>query len=388
MSCVLLIALLAVLGASASVSSNRANKVVTFWSSNVLTGQSAFYGKGSLLAQQLLVKKINGAGGFKDKCGNTYTVKLKTWDDADTPAQSVAGMQKAASDSSILGAIGSTSDVGWLPALPVAGQTKLPLIIPSDGSNVPANKWNKYAFRVFGAGNTTTPIGLKILESKIHMKRVAVLYDITQDSQSYEASLWKDNADKVGYKIVAYESLRAGDTNFRPQLTKMKSANPDFLVLLASEPSGLFNQAHELGMLPKLPAYTFSGINNTVEEWKLTDGLVKGSYGFSPTAIGTNIKMHDKDALTLYMKATGVPPNSFHLAGWDALSLAIDAVKRSCTNTDREKFRDALAQTTHFPLSAQGYVTWKNPPTGENITPTAAVTKVIGPGKVQVVGTT
>src|SRR5690242_20606656 len=88
---------------------SRATQTVTFWSSNGLTGQSAFYGKGSLLAQQLLAKKINSSGGFKDVKGNTYMVKLKTWDDADTPAQSVAGMQKAAADSSILGMIGSTS---------------------------------------------------------------------------------------------------------------------------------------------------------------------------------------------------------------------------------------------------------------------------------------
>jgi branched-chain amino acid transport system substrate-binding protein len=357
---------------------------VTFWSSNGLTGQSAFYGKGSLLAQQLLAKKINSAGGFTDHKGNTYMIELKTWDDADTPAQSVAGMQKAASDSSILGMIGSTSDVAWLPEVPVAGQLKLPLIIPSDGSNVAASKWNPYSFRVFGSEEAWFKVAIDILAKHVKPKRIAALYDITQQSQAFDASLWKKYAPSIGAQMVAFESLRVGDTDFRPQLTKMKAANPDFLVFDASEPSGIFNQAVELGLLPKIPAYAFSGINLTHQEWQLTHGAVKGSYDFTPTAIGEGVTYHDPTAVALYKKAAGVLPNTFQLAGWDALSLAIDAVKRAGTNSDREAFRNALATTKNFQLSTQGSVTWHNPPTGENITPSAKVLHVTGDSKFEI----
>jgi branched-chain amino acid transport system substrate-binding protein len=372
-------------GASESGGSSPKTGTVTFWSSNGLTGGSAFYGKGSLEAQQLLQKQINDAGGIKTNCGQTYKIALKTWDDANTPAQAVAGMQKAAPDKSILGMIASTSDTAWLPEVPVAGQVKLPMIIPSDGSTVPADKWNEWAFRVFGSEEVTFQLSIKALQNAVQMKRIAVIYDNTNQSQSGDAELWKKNAASIGAQVVAYESFSPDAKNFQAQLTKAQAQNPDFLVLDGQEPSGLYNQAKQLGMIPKIPAYSFAGINNTEQEWKLTNGAVKGSYDFSPTAIGPNVDLHDKDAVQLYKDKAGVYPNTFQLAGWDALALAADAVKRSCTNSDRQKFRDALAQTKDFPLSTQGTVTWKNPPTGENVSPSAIVTQVTGPGTFNVV---
>lgn len=372
-------------GTSSGGGSSPKTGTVTFWSSNGLTGGSAFYGKGSLLDQQLLQKKINDAGGIKTNCGQTYKIALKTWDDANTPAQAVAGMQKAAPDKSVLGMIASTSDTAWLPEIPVAGQVKLPMIIPSDGSSVPGDRWNEWSFRVFGSEEVTFQLSIKALQNAVHMKRIAVLYDNTNQSQSGDAALWKKYAPSIGAQVVTYESFSPDAQNFQAQLTAAQAQHPDFLVLDGQEPSGLYNQAQQLSMIPKIPAYSFAGINDTEQEWKLTNGAVKGSYDFSPTAIGPNVKLHVPDAAELYKAKAGVYPNTFQAAGWDALALAADAVKRSCTNSDRQKFRDALAQTKDFPLSTQGTVTWKNPPTGENVSPSAIVTKVTGPGEFTVV---
>lgn len=370
---------------SGSGGTKGSSGTVTFFTANGLTGASAFYGKGNILEQQLEAKQINAAGGFKTDCGQTYKVVLKTWDDANTPAQAVAGMQKAGADPTVLGVIGSDSDPAWLPEIPVAGELKLPLIIPSDGSTVPASHWNQWAFRVFGSESTTFATAIKKVGSLLHIKRIAVLYDNGNQSQVADAQLWKKYASSIGAQVVAFEVFSAGDTSFQSQLTAAAAQHPDFLVFDGQEPSGLYNQAKQLGLLPKVPAYSFAGINDTVSEWKLTNGATKGSFDFSPTAIGPNVTLHDPAAVKLYEQAAGPPPNTFQLVGWDALALAVNAVKVSCTNSDRAKFRAALANTTAFPLSAQGTVTWKNPPTGENISPSAIVTEVTGPGTFKVI---
>jgi branched-chain amino acid transport system substrate-binding protein len=351
-----------------------------------LTGQSAFYGKGALLSAQLLANKINAQGGLKDNCGNTYTVKLQQWDDGDNPAQSSAGFRKAASDPSVLAVIGSDSDVAWLPQLPLAGELKMPLIVPSDGSTVPQSKWNPWAFRVFGSEATTFQVALKKLEKVIHFKRVGILYDITQQAQTGDAQNWQANAAKFGYKVVAFESFRVGDTDFRSQLSAIKAAHPDLLVINASEPSGQYNQAKQLGLIPAIPAYSAFGENESPQEWKLTNGAVKGSLFFSPTAISLTVAQHDPTPIQLYQKAAGVVPNAFQIVAWDGLNVALNAVKQSCTATDRTKFRDALAHTTNFPISSQGVITWKNPPTGENLTPNEIIGQVTGPGQFKLVG--
>jgi ABC-type branched-subunit amino acid transport system substrate-binding protein len=171
---------------------------VHFVISTGLTGQSAFFGKGAWLATQLLRDQVNEAGGLKDDCGNTYTVKLTIFDDADDPETSVASFQKAAGDESVLGVIGSDSDVAWLPQLPLAGSLKMPLIVPSDGSEIEEDKWNPYAFRVFGSAGTTFQVATEKLKNAVGFSRVAVLYDLSQDGQTAEAELWRQFASELG----------------------------------------------------------------------------------------------------------------------------------------------------------------------------------------------
>ena len=69
----------------------------------------------------------------------------------------------------------------------------------------------------------------------------------------------------------------------------------------------------------------------------------------------------------------------------DDAAVSANAIKVACTGTDREKFRAALAQTTNFPLAMVGSVTWKNPPTGNNLTPAAEVVVVTGSGTGDVI---
>jgi len=45
-----------------------------------------------------------------------------------------------------------------------------------------------------------------------------------------------------------------------------------------------------------------------------------------------------------------------------------------------------LANTKNFPISSQGTITWKNPPTGENTTPSAVIGQVTGNGTFKLVG--
>jgi hypothetical protein len=157
------------------------------------------------------------------------------------------------------------------------------------------------------------------------------------------------------------------------------------LVLNRSEASPLYTQAKELGLIPGIPAYSAYGENATAQVWDLSGGASEGAYFTSPTAIGKNIEQHDPTPLELYEAEEGVLPHTFQIVAWDGLNAALDAVKRACTATDREKFRDALAETENFPLASQGSITWKNPPTGENLTPFAIVGRITGKDTFEVV---
>ena len=71
---------------------------------------------------------------------------------------------------------------------------------------------------------------------------------------------------------------------------------------------------------------------------------------------------------------------------YQALQAAADAVKRACTTTDREKFRDALAQTKIDALA--GPVAFHSPrsaPNGENQGGSVIISRTTGRDTYEVI---
>ena len=129
------VALMASLMAGNWVPLRAEERVVHFFQINALTGQAGSYGTRSIHGAELAAKHLNDAGGFTDTCGNTYTIKLSVWDMANSREQAIAGLRKAADDTSVLAVLGSTPSTGFAAMEPVAGQVKMPII--AIGSAVP-----------------------------------------------------------------------------------------------------------------------------------------------------------------------------------------------------------------------------------------------------------
>ena len=234
--------------------------VVHFFQDNALTGQAGSYGTRSVHGVELAAKHINDGGGFTDTCGNKYTIKLSVWDMANSHEQAIAGLRKAADDPTVLAVLGSTPSTGFAAMEPVAGQVKIPVI--ATGSAVPIKKWNPYAFRVTIATPVAAPYFLKEFKEVFHPKRVAILYDITQDALRAEAELIRELASKTGFEIVAFEAFRVNDTDFRAQLTTIKGTAPEWLGLYAANTEGsqIINQMDELGLLGKMNIFSGYGV--------------------------------------------------------------------------------------------------------------------------------
>jgi branched-chain amino acid transport system substrate-binding protein len=364
-----------------SGSSGSTNEVLLF-SVNAQTGQSAAYGGPSIQEEQLFVDWTNSKGGLVDNCGNKYQLKLQVFDMANSAEQAIAGIRQAGTSKAAV-VLGPTPDTGNVPMTPVAGQLKIPYIIPAYGTHIA--QWNPYTYRINSDAEKLVPIFLSALKSKVGVKSIAQIYDQTQNSQAAEATQFKAEAANLNMPDLAYEAFKAGDVDFRAQLSKIKNTAPDMIIIDAAAPEAIkiVNQAQELGITSKL--YVSEAANLFPEVWDGTHGLVKGTYTGSPGAVGGNSKPNTPEAIDLYTKKVGNAPNIYGTWGWDAAAAAADAVKRACSGTDREKIRAALSNTTSFPLAAGGSVTWKNPPDGNNQTPGFAVIVVTDKGAGDVV---
>ena len=355
-------------------------KVLHFYSVNAATGQSAPYGGPAIKEEQLLAEKVNSEGGLVDNCGNRYNVKITVFDMANSREQAVAGLRKAHDDPTVLGVLGPDPDVGILPMIPVAGQLKMPMVIPSSGSTI--EEWNPYAFRIHADSKTVIPVFLETIHEKVPFERMAILYDITQDAQRFEAETIRDAAEEVGFEVVAFEAFRVGDSDFRAQLTKIRGANPDWINVDAALPEmiKIVNQMAELGI--EVDTSISFGTNLSAEAWDLTEGRVIGTYFWAPALTSANVEESQiPESLSLFRDKYGEIPQIWGVFGWDVLNVSLDAVKRTCSNTDREAFRDALANVKDFPMATTGVVNWDSPrdaPSGDNLTPNVQVGVITG----------
>lgn len=369
------------LAADGSAAAGEAREV-HFFEVNALTGQSASYGTRSVHAIELGAKHINEAGGFTDSCGNTYTVKVTPYDMANSREQAIAGLRKAADDPTVLASLGSTPSTGFVPMVPVAGQVKL--VIIGTGTAAPIKKWNPYAFRVTVTTQAAVPPFMTTMRKNFDdFNNIAIIYDITQDAQRGEAELIRDMAKEFGYKIVAFEAFRAGDKDFRAQLTKIQGTNPEWVGIYGAAPEGtaIINQMDEMGFLADVNIFTGFGSFNDPVWWDLTEGRLMGAVNW---AVGFDLESDDPAIMKVvadYNASNDDEITIYSLYGYQALQAAVDAVKRSCTATDREKFRDALATTSIDALA--GPVAFNSPratPLGENQAGSIVVVRITGRG--------
>ncbi len=366
---------------AAGVPSPAEVREVHFYQVNAATGQSASFGSRSIAGVELAAKHLNEAGGFNDNCGNTYTLKITLHDMANSREQAIAGIRKAADDPTVLASLGSTPSTGFVPMVPVAGQVKLPII--ATGSAAPIAEWNPYAFRVTITTQAAAPQFMRTMKDELNVNTMAVIYDITQDAQRAEAELIRDLADEIGYEITSFESFRAGDKDFRAQLTKIEVTNPEWVGIYGAAPEGtaIINQMDEMGFLADVNIFTGFGSFNDPVWWDLTEGRLLDAVNW---AVGFDLESDDPAIMKVVADYNAINDDEitiYSLYGYQALQAAVDAVKRSCTATDREKFRDALATTSIDALA--GPVAFNSPratPLGENQAGSIVVVRITGRG--------
>ena len=324
------------------------SRVLHFAVVDAFTGPQAIYGNGNKFGILLRAKEINDAGGFTDSCGNHYTIDVTTNDADDSPQAATALLRGAAADPTVLAVMGPSASTYWLAMIPVAGQLRITLL--SNGTGAPVTTWNPWVYRDAIVPPVALPIVMKQVKDLFHIMKVAVIVDTTNDAQVSDAQTVRDLAPTIGYEIVAYTTFRAGDVDMRPQLTRIKAANPDWI---AYETSGgqllatVFNQALELG-LGNIPKYSSFTAWADAKTWDLTGGKASGGYSWAPTK-GASSKTDPKisEFLTSYKNFSGLDANNISVRGYDLLGLSVDAVKKTCSATDRAAFNQAVRESRY-----------------------------------------
>jgi branched-chain amino acid transport system substrate-binding protein len=350
--------------------------VIKFGHIQPFTGPSAAYGIRARDGAILAVEEINAAGGWTDAKGQKHQLEMLAGDMANDPKQAITLFRQYATDAQVMALLGPTNSVGFVPLVPVAGQLKTPLI--GNGSGAPIKEWNTYTYRVNPVSSLAVPILVKKVVDKLKVKRLAVIYDQTQDAQAGDAEVCKNLAGTLGYEVVAYEAFRANDQDFSPQIAKIRSLRPDAIYVAGATGDGIkvVLQIREAGI--DKPLITGFGSFQDPVYWDGTKGGVKGDYTWLAqdlSAPSTQLKpfLDKYNARFTQQEAT-----SFSTFGYDSVMTLAEALKKA-GEADREKIAAALA-SLDFTSPIGSRITFKNPPDGNNVNPSVVAVQINGRG--------
>jgi len=327
----------AVLAVAGSVFAQETIKIGEFGS---LSGDNASFGISQNNGVQMAIEEINAAGGVLGK-----KIDLIVEDNMTKQGETTTIARKLISQDHVVAIIGEVASSKTLEAAPIAQAAKIPLIATA-ATNPRVTQTGDYVFRVCFTDDFQAVVIARFVLEKLKEKNIAFMTDVKQDYSVGLTNIAKDYLVKNGGNIVKEQSYSSGDKDFRAQLTDIKSANPDVIIITGYYPEAslIAKQARQFG----IKATLVGG-----DGWDGSSLIPVGGKAIEGAFFSNHFSTEDKsplvqDFVKKYKQKYNAVPDAFAALGYDAAKLLADAIKRA-GSTDSEKIRAAIQDTENFP---------------------------------------
>jgi branched-chain amino acid transport system substrate-binding protein len=314
-----------------------------------LTGDMPAVGASFKNAAEMAVKEVNDAGGLQVG-KKKVKVELVVEDNAGKADQSAAAAQKLITQDEVVAIVGPNASRYAIPASEVAESSETVLITPWSTNpkttrDANTNEPKQYVFRACFIDPFQGKVLAKFAFNDMKANKAAVLYDVASDYNKGIAEVFKESFEKLGGKVVAFETYTTNDKDFSAQLTKIKDAKPDviFLPNYYSEVPLQVQQAHRLVItIPFLGSDSWG----SSELLKLGGNELEGYY-FSTHYAADNATPVARKFIENYKKAYNGTPDDVAALTYDSFGLLFTAIKNA-GKTDRESIREALSKLPKY----------------------------------------
>jgi branched-chain amino acid transport system substrate-binding protein len=308
-----------------------------------LTGTYAALGKAEKQAIDLEVKRINDQGGI-----NGRPLKVLIEDDATDEAKAVAAATKLIEQENVIALIGATGTGQTMAMRGDVNRAGIPQVSLAGGTVV-TGSFDPLVFQTPWSNTLVVPFVLDAIKKAGHTK-VALLSD-TGGYGKDGLGVIKGEVDKYGLTLVADETFNPGDSDMTAQLTKIKRADAQAVLLwnAGKEAAIVVKNARDLGI--DLPFFGGSGQARTefiAGAGDAAEGFVFGTgKSLIPENWGSGSEQHGvvADFATRYKAAFNEEPDIFAGHAFDAIKLISDALTRAGEDADAAALRTALEET-------------------------------------------
>jgi branched-chain amino acid transport system substrate-binding protein len=329
-------------GCSGSGGSGDAGDTIRIGEFASLTGKEATFGTSSHRGTLLAIKEINAAGGVLGK-----QLELVYEDNRSLQGESATIAKKLITRDRVVALLGEVASGRSLEVGPIAQQYKVPMITPSS-TNPQVTRTGDYVFRVCFTDPFQGRLLANFARNTLKAQKLAILSDVSQAYSVGLAQYFREPWLAGGGTIVADEKFNGGEKDFRAQLTTIKAANPDAILVPGyyTDVGLIVAQARQLGI--NVPLFGGDG-------WEAPELIeIAGARALEGTYYSTHFSPESTDPRVQQFVAAykaeygGQVPDAMAALGYDSVQVLVDAIRRAGT-TEAAALRDAIAATRDFP---------------------------------------
>lgn len=302
-----------------------------------LTGDYAPWGERSQRALELALEEINKETIRGSKIRIIYE------DSPGNPQKAVSAFHKLVELDKVKFILGPLSSAEVLAIAPIAEKEKIIILTPVSSAPQITHAGD-YIFRNCVSDVFEGTVAAEFIFESLHKSKIGIFF-LNNDFGIGVKDTVKKRLSYLGGETLIEEAFNAGDTDFRTQLFKISSKNPEVVVLIgyAVEMGEILRQARELKIKPLF--VSFSSFE-APEVLKLAGEAAEGVYY---TYQGFDSKSDEAAVDTFvqnYRSKYSEEPDIFAALSYDALRIYAEAFKRG--GTDVESTKKALYGIKEF----------------------------------------
>jgi len=319
-----------------------------------LSGPAAHIGTPTKLVADMVVDQINKGGGI-----NGRPIELIIGDTESDPAKAATIAKKFIFTDKVAAIIGPTSTAEGMNVKKIVEEASVPTFMTVGGDPVIMGGEKLGSFNYVFKSPQRSSTAVKKLFGYLKDKKLTKVGLLTaSDAFGKDGLVWLEKlAPDFGISFVAKESFGPSDTDMTAQLTKIKNADPQALVVWTIGPAGAIVAKNKAQLGIKVPLFQCHGQPDP----KYIELAGKASEGdrMPATKLMAAAQLPDSDPqkkviqefIRLYKDVyhydNQFPINTHSGYAWDAIYIVTNAMKKA--GTDPKALRNAIEQT-------QGYV--------------------------------
>jgi branched-chain amino acid transport system substrate-binding protein len=298
----------------------------------------------------MIEAEVNAKGGVKGPDGKLHPLKLIIYDDASDETKAVLAAKKLVDEDKVAAIIGTTLSGTSLAILDTVQKAQVPMISCAAAIKIvePAAE-RKWIFKTPQSDFLIVGVLVEHLKAK-GLTRVAWL-NVDYAFGQLGWIEFEKAAQAAGLTIVANEKFGQRDVDMTAQLTRVKAANPQAVVVWSIPPSASIATRNFADLGIKAPLFQSHGVGN--KRYIELAGAAANGVQFPAGKLLVAEQLPDGDPQKAVLLAYARdfeskygPRNTFGGHAWDAIQIALRAM--GTAGADRAKLREAIEGIRNF----------------------------------------